>query len=66
MVHRDALLRPRLGASYRLGQGTLAGMRGNARDAPIPDLAPTESALRRENSRIFSIKPKRSPGRARR
>jgi hypothetical protein len=31
-------VRPRLSARYRFSLGTLAGMRGNWRDAPIPDL----------------------------
>jgi len=34
MGHEDAFLRPRLNARYRFGKGTLAGTRGNGRDAP--------------------------------
>ena len=33
--HEDAFLRPRLNARYRFSKGTLAGTRGNGRDAPI-------------------------------
>ena len=33
--HEDAFPRPRLSARYRFSQGTFAGRRGNARDAPI-------------------------------
>ena len=32
--HEDAFLRPRLNARYRFSKGTLAGTRGNGRDAP--------------------------------
>ena len=35
-LHEDAFLRPRLDARYRFSKGTLAGARGNGRDAPIP------------------------------
>ena len=34
MGHEAAFLHPRLSARYRLSQGTLAGMRGNGKDAP--------------------------------
>ena len=34
MGHEDAFLRPRLSARYRFIQGTLAGTRGNGRNAP--------------------------------
>ena len=34
MGHEDAFPRPRLSARYRFSQGTLAGTRGNGRDAP--------------------------------
>jgi hypothetical protein len=37
--HQDAFLRPRLGARYRFNKGTLAGTRGNGRDAPIAAIA---------------------------
>ena len=33
--HQDAFLQPRLSARYRFSQGTLAGTRGNGRDAPM-------------------------------
>jgi len=33
--HQLAFLRPRLSARYQFSQGTLAGTRGNGRDAPI-------------------------------
>ena len=32
--HQDAFLRPRLSVGYRFSQGTLAGTRGNGREAP--------------------------------
>ena len=32
--HQDAFLGPRLSARYRFSQGTLAGTRGNGREAP--------------------------------
>ena len=35
MGHDDAFLRPRLDAGYRFSKGTLAGTRGNGRDAPM-------------------------------
>src|SRR6516225_4103921 len=38
MGHKDSFLRPRLNTRYRFSKGTLAGTRGNGRDAPIPDL----------------------------
>jgi len=34
MGHEDAFLRPRLNARYYFSKGTLAGTRGNGRDAP--------------------------------
>jgi len=40
--HEDAFLRPRLDARYRFSKGTLAGTRGNGRDAPIPVIRGTE------------------------
>ena len=36
--HEDAFLRPRLNARYRFSKGTLAGTRGNGRDAPLADI----------------------------
>jgi hypothetical protein len=36
MGHDDAFPRPRLSARCRFSEGTLAGTRGNGRDAPIP------------------------------
>ena len=38
--HEDAFLRPRLNARYRFGKGTLAGTRGNGRDAPKAAVPP--------------------------
>ena len=35
MGHEDAFLRPRLNARYRFSKGTLAGTRGNGREAPL-------------------------------
>ena len=39
MGHQDAFLRPRLSARYRFSQGTLAGMWGKGRDAPVNEPA---------------------------
>jgi hypothetical protein len=39
MTAQDAFLRPRLRARYRFSQGTFAGVQGNGRDAPKPDLS---------------------------
>jgi hypothetical protein len=36
--HKDQFPRPRLSAGYGFRKETIAGMRGNGRDAPIPDL----------------------------
>jgi len=37
--HQDAFMGRRLSARYRFSQGTLAGARGNGRDAPKPVIA---------------------------
>ena len=39
MGHEDAFPTTTLSARYRFSQGTLAGARGNGRDAPKPVIA---------------------------
>jgi hypothetical protein len=58
--HEDAFPRPTLSARCRFSQGTFAGMRGNGRDAPIPDLAATAIGsvgvgTQRRNSLVISL-----------
>jgi hypothetical protein len=40
--HQDAFPPPRLSVRCRFSQGTVAGTRGNGRDAPIPAVRGTE------------------------
>ena len=69
MGHQDAFLRPRLSARYRFSQATLAGTRGNGRDAPkvaAPGLSnyrrnSTAGCTNRARGAVEGLPPQDSP-----